>query len=174
MSENETKHRKTRHGFWFGVFLGGLGGALVAGSLVTAATVKASPLLAASAFHGHGRGHLQDPEKARRHAEFATAYILARVDATAAQQDEAKRIVDRAIDGLMPLVASHRENRDQVHAELTRAEIDPEALESIRRSQMELFEAASKELTEALVELARTLEPEQRAKLAEMAEEFHR
>jgi Spy/CpxP family protein refolding chaperone len=177
MSDNdskETKPRGSRHGFWFGVFLGVLGGAIVAGGLVTAATVKASPLLAAAAFRGYRGGHFQDPEKARRHAEFATAWVLDRVDATDVQQEEAKRIVDRTIDDLIPLVTSHRQNREEIHAELTRPEIDPEALERIRRSQVELIEAASKELTEALVDLARTLEPEQRLKLAEMAEEFHR
>jgi Spy/CpxP family protein refolding chaperone len=168
---NEAKQERTRHGFWFGVFVGGLAGALTAGTVVATATVKAAPSIVSAL---HFRGHLQDPEKARHRAEFATAWILGRVDATDAQQDEAKRIVDRTFDDLMPLVESHRANREEIHTELARAEIDPEALERIRKEQMVLIDGFSKELTEAVVELAGTLEPEQRAKLVQLAEEFHR
>jgi Spy/CpxP family protein refolding chaperone len=174
---NETKHRKSRHGFWFGLVVGGLAGALTAGGVVATATVKASPLLAASALHRHGFGRgggfLADPERARQRAEFATEWVFDRVEATDAQKDEAKRIVDRTIDGLLPIASAHRANRDVIHEELTRNEIDPEALERIRREQMELFDNASRELTRAITELAQVLEPEQRQRLAEMAEQFH-
>jgi hypothetical protein len=149
--------------------VGGLLGAAGGAALVGTATVSASPLLAAAAFHRpFARGGHLDPDRARLHAEFATAFVLERVDATEAQKAEAKRIVSEALNELLPLAATHRENREAIREELTRAEIDPEAIERLRQAEMELFESGSRKLTEAVVAIARTLDEGQRAELAEM------
>lgn len=174
-TENQHPRRATRHGFWFGIVIGGLLGALVAGAVVSAATFSTSPVLAAKAFgHGFGRSGLEDPELARERAELAARFILERVDATEAQQEEVKRIVSETIVDLVPLAEEHRANRDALHVELARVEIDPEALERIRQSEMTLADAASRDLTEALTAFAQTLTAEQRNELIEMAHRFHR
>ena len=173
--ETKDRGRATRHGFWFGIFVGGLLGALLAGVVVTGATVFASPAMAAKAFGHRFGGHgLQDPEVARERAELAAEFILDRVDATDAQQADVKRIVSDAIDSLVPLSEQHRANRDALHDELGRVEIDPEAIEQLRQSEMALAESASRELAEALTAFAQTLTAEQRAELLEMAHRFHR
>ena len=126
-TESNDKRRATRHGFWFGVVVGGLLVALVAGVAVSAATVSASLMLAAKAFgHGFGRAGLQDPEAARERAEFAASFILERVDATEEQQAEVKRIVSQTILDLVPLAEEHRANRDALHSEFSQVVIDGE------------------------------------------------
>ena len=173
--ETNDKRRATRHGFWFGIFVGGLLGALVAGAVVSVATVSASPVLAAKAFgHGFGRAGLQDPEAARGRAEFAASFILERVDATEEQQAEVKRIVSETIGDLVPLADEHRANRDALHSEFSQVVIDAEEIERIRLAEMVLAEEASRELTEAFTAFAQTLTAEQRNELMEMAERFHR
>jgi hypothetical protein len=170
---HERRDRPTRHRFWSGIVLGGLLGAAAGAALVGTAAVSASPFLAAAAFHRpFARGGHLDPERARAHAEFATAFVLERLDATEAQRTEAKRIVSEALDELLPLAAAHRENREAIREELTRSEIDPEAIERLRQSEMELFEIGSKKLSEAVIAVARTLDEGQRAELAEMAREL--
>ena len=169
-----TQHsrRGKRHGFFFGLVAGGLFGALAAGAIATAAS-PAGALFK----HGHrmGRhGGLNDPELARERANMAASFILNRVDGTEAQQAEVERIVSAAIDGLIPLAEEHRSNREVMHSILSATEIDPQAIEDLRRSQLELADRASLELSRALTEFAQTLTAEQRAELLAMAERFHR
>jgi Spy/CpxP family protein refolding chaperone len=102
------------------------------------------------------------------------SWILGRVDATEAQQDEANRIVSETIGDLVPLVQEHRANRETLHAELGREILDESVLERVRSSEVALVDRASKELMEALVQFAAVLTPEQRAELHEMARRFHR
>jgi Spy/CpxP family protein refolding chaperone len=178
MSETQTNdssqpNRKTRHGFWFGIALGGLAGAVLGGAAYTVASVSAAPV-ASKAFAGRfgGRG-LQDPERAKAHVALATEFVLGHVDATDGQKAEAKRIAERTIDALVPLAETHRANREALVSELTQSTIDRGAVEDLRQSEVALAEAASREVTAALVDLAETLTPEQRGELLEMAERFH-
>lgn len=169
-TETMDKGRATRHGFWFGVFVGALGGALIAGAVAGAA----GPVLAARAFgHGFKGGGLHDPAALKERAEFAASFILNKVDATDEQQAEVSRIVSGTIDDLVPLAAEHRVNRQAFHDEFSRADINPEAIEDIRRAEMALADQASRELTEAFTAFAATLTVEQRSELMEMAHRVH-
>lgn len=170
-TETKHEHTATRHGFWFGVFVGGLLGALGAGALVGAASVSASPVLAAKAFgHGFGRVSLQDPEAVRERAEFAASFILERLDATEDQQAEVKRILSETILDVIPLAEEHRANREALHSEFTQVVVDADAIERIRQAEMVLAEQASRELTEAFTRFAQTLTAEQRNQLIRMGE----
>ncbi len=176
MSNQDKDERRTRHGFWFGVFLGaGLLATLGTTAFVTS-KVSAAPLAAMTALHGHGfrHGGIHDPEMAKARAELVVEFVLGRVDASDAQQSRAKQIVTQAIDELLPLAETHQANRENLRSELTRSDFDPDAIERFRQSELALADTASKELAEALIELAQTLTPEQRAELGEMAERFHR
>ena len=142
---------------------------------MSAATVSASPVLAAKAFgHGFGRAGVQDPEAARERAEFAASFILERVDGSEEQKAEVKRIVAETIGDLVPLAEEHRANRLALHSEFSQVVIDAEEIERIRRAEMVLAEQASRELTEAFTGFAQTLTAEQRNELMEMAERFRR
>jgi protein CpxP len=170
---SDRPHRKTRHGFWFGIALGGVLGAIIGGAAFSAARVSAAPM-AMKAFSGRFAGHgLQDPERAKAHAGLATDFVLGQVDATDSQKEEAKRIAERTIDALVPLAETHRANRESLAAELSQPTIDRGAIETIRQSEAALAESLSREVTTALVDLAETLTPEQRSELLEMAQRFH-
>jgi Spy/CpxP family protein refolding chaperone len=167
----QREHRPTRHGFWFGIVVGGLLGALLAGAVAGAA----APVLASRALsHGFGRASLEDPEALKERAAYAVGFILDRVDGTDAQQAEVERIVSDTIDDLVPIAVEHRSNRQALHDEFSRADINPDAIEQIRQSEMDLADQASRELTEAFTAFAQTLTVEQRAELMEVAHRFHR
>lgn len=170
---HDNVHRKTRHGFWFGIAIGGVLGGVLGAAAFTAASVSAAPM-ALKAFAGRHPGHgLQDPERAKEHVGLATELVLGRVDATEDQKEEAKRIAERAIDALVPIAETHRANRESLVAALTRPTIDRGAVETIRQSEVALAESLSREVSTALVDLAETLTPEQRSELLEMAARFH-
>jgi Spy/CpxP family protein refolding chaperone len=171
---NEAESGRSRHGFGFGLALGGLLGIALAGGVVLAAGA-----LAAGHWRGGGHGHggffrHEDPEAAREHMALATDWILTRVEATDDQKEQAKRIVSQAIDDLLPLVEEHRSGHETLIEEMTKASLDPEAIERLRQNHVDLFDRASKELSGSLQELAEVLTPEQRAELVSMARRFHR
>ena len=162
--------KKTRHGFWFGIFSGAALGALLVGAIAAA-----GPALAFRAFEHRAGGHrVGDPAAIAERAEFAADFVLSRVDATEAQQVEVKRILSDTIADVTPLAEQHRANRDALHTELAREVIDPAAIEQLRQSEMALADQASRELTEALTGFAQILTVDQRNQLMEMGRRFHR
>lgn len=169
--------RPRRHGFWFGLFVGGLAGIVLGGVVVTTAKVSASPLRWMSSAHGHmGHGRfagLQNPELAKEHAAFAAEWVLSRVDATPEQKEQVNLVLGNAIDSLVPLAEQHRGNRRAFVSELTRPEIDRATIEGIREVELTLMDQASRTLVKSFADVAEVLTPEQRAELAEMAERFH-
>jgi Spy/CpxP family protein refolding chaperone len=169
--EEQAVRRRSRHGFWLGLAAGGLLGVAVSGAVALGAGALAAGHLGGG--HGrHGFFRHQDPELAREHMELATDWILSRVDATEDQKGQAKRVVSETFDDLLPLVQEHRSIHETLVEEMTRANLDPEAIERLRRGQVELFDQASKEITGSLTELAGILTPEQRAELVEMGRRF--
>ncbi|HJS74999.1 MAG TPA: Spy/CpxP family protein refolding chaperone [Vicinamibacteria bacterium] len=171
MESNDAKSGRSRHGFAFGLVMGGLLGVALSGAVALGAGALAA---------GHfGGGHVRpgffrhdDPEAAREHVALAADWMLTRVDATEAQKGEAKRIVREAFDELMPLIQEHRSSHETFVEEMTRANLDPEAIERLRQDQVDLFDRASRRVSASLTELAAVLTPEQRAELVSMARKF--
>jgi Spy/CpxP family protein refolding chaperone len=169
-----------RRGFWLG------GGAVLAGLAGLAAV---TPQVWANAVGGHGFGHghgfgghgprgfaaqiLKDPDGAKRHAGMALEWVLRGVDATDEQKQQAKRIADRLVDQLGPVAAKHQEQRHSIGQELAKPQIDREALDRLRRSELALADEASKIAVEAFADLAETLTAEQRQELISFAGRFH-
>ncbi|HXV60779.1 MAG TPA: periplasmic heavy metal sensor [Vicinamibacteria bacterium] len=155
--------------FRVGVLLSVALGAIVAGTAVI------STHAAGWSHVGRGlRGHFgHDPELARERAEFAASWVLSRIDASDEQQERVKAIIGRSADDLAALVDQHRQSREAWVNELSKPTIDRAALEQLRRAEIEMAEAASTRLVEALADAAEALTPEQRAQLIEMAERFH-
>ena len=124
---------------------------------------------------GHGRtGHLlQDPELARERAEFATSWVLSRIDATDEQQQEIKAIIGNSMDDFTALVEQHRQSHEAWIAELSKPTLDRAALEQLRKEGIDTADAASKRFVDALADAADVLTPEQRIELIEMAHRFH-
>jgi Spy/CpxP family protein refolding chaperone len=123
--------------------------------------------------NGFGAQMLKDPEAAKRHAGMALEWVLRGVSATEEQKQQARRITDRLIDEISPSVEKHRSFREAMARELSKPEIDREALERLRQEEIALADGASKKLVAAIADLGEVLTPEQRAELVAFAHRFH-
>ncbi len=163
---------------WREIVIGALLAALVFGLAFAAAPPSALAGLFSRGAHAlgmhrhqHGFGH--DPERARKHAAFATEFVLREVDATPEQTERVQAIVAGAIDELVGVRAQHAARRDALLAELGRPEISRTALQSLRAEELALWDATSAKLVDALVDAAAVLTPEQRTRLIELGRELH-
>jgi Spy/CpxP family protein refolding chaperone len=121
--------------------------------------------------HGHGGWHggmgPMDPATMGKRIEAMVALMLADIDVTPEQRE---RIV-----AIAKGVATDMESSREQHMKLRRESlqlfaaptIDATALEKLRAEQMKLGEAASRRMLAAMIEGAKVLNPEQRAKLVE-------
>jgi Spy/CpxP family protein refolding chaperone len=125
-------------------------------------------------FGRHHRHDFASPAELRDHAEFAVAFALDRVDASDEQQARVSSVVGELVNAIVPLGERHAQNREAWRTELARPEIDRAAIEALRRSELELADAASARLAAALADVAEILTPEQRAELIAWANHHHR
>lgn len=124
--------------------------------------------------HGPGSWHggmgpmgPMDPASMGKRIEAMVAFMLADIDVTPEQRE---RIV-----AIAKGVATDMESNREQHMKLRRESlqlfaaptIDAAALEKLRAEQMKLGEAASRRMLAAMIEGAKVLTPEQRAKLVE-------
>jgi Spy/CpxP family protein refolding chaperone len=93
--------------------------------------------------------------------------MLQGVDATDAQRTQIKQIAQAAAADLAAQRASGRELRARSLQLLTQPTIDPSAIETVRQQMEQLHDQRSRRITQALVDAAGVLTPEQRVKLAD-------
>jgi protein CpxP len=94
-------------------------------------------------------------------------HLLDMVDATDAQRAQIKQIMDAAKQDLKAQHSGGRSLHEQGMALFSAPNIDAAAIEALRVQISAQRETASKRMSQAMVEAARVLTPEQRAKLAE-------
>lgn len=122
--------------------------------------------------HGMGRGFMHgpmgpmDPQAMGQRIEAMVQWMLADVEATPEQRAKITAIVKGAANDLAPLRAKHRDARRATVQLLAAPTIDRAAIERIRIEQMQLAETTTRRMTQALVDAAEVLDPQQRAKLA--------
>jgi Spy/CpxP family protein refolding chaperone len=104
---------------------------------------------------------------------MAVEWVLRGVNGTEEQKQQAKRITDRLVDELGPAIEKHLAFREAMARELAKPEIDREALERLRREEIALADAVSKQAVAAIADLGEVLTPEQRAELVAFAHRFH-
>jgi Spy/CpxP family protein refolding chaperone len=171
---DKKQRRKSRHGFWAGLVIGGVVATLLVGGLVL---VGPEAQAAGQFLRGHGHfgrhGGPPSPELMRERSDFAVDWILSRVDATEEQRRQVKAIFGDTIDDLLPVVAQHRDHREAMIAELAKPNLDRAAIEAIRTSGLVMADEVSSRLVSSLTEAAEVLTPEQRIELIEMAKRFH-
>jgi Spy/CpxP family protein refolding chaperone len=165
--------RTPRRGLRTGIAAAGALSAVIAlGAILSVSLASAGGWWGPRAF-GHRHHGTHDPEQMKAHAEFAIGWTLDRVDATDAQEAQVQTIVNDVIDELSVLGPEHRAHREALVAELSRPEIDRAALEEIRAAELELADAFSQRLLNALADVGDVLTPSQREQLLEMAERHH-
>jgi Spy/CpxP family protein refolding chaperone len=125
---------------------------------------------------GHGPGHWRggpfgggfDPARAEERADRMIRHISVEVDATAEQQEKLRGIVKSAVKDMVPmrekLFAARKQARDLLLAQ----NIDRAAIEKLRTDQLAVADALSKRFTQALIDAAEVLNPDQRHKLEGM------
>lgn len=130
---------------------------------------------------GRGDDHGSRGWHGQRHHGFFPGRIermvdraLDRVDASSEQRQKITRIAERTADELFALRDKHIEGRRQLREALAAQTIDRAKLEALRSEQMQLAEAASKRITDAVAEAAEALNPAQRAELSRQIERWQR
>ena len=171
MTENST-----RRSLWKEILAGALLSIFVLGGLAIAAGPP--PALGAwfgrAALAGHRHGFFGDnPERARKHAEFVTEFVLDEVDATPEQTAQVTAIVFGFMQEMHGLKAEHAARRETLMAALAAPEISRAELESLRTDELATLDGVSQKLVDAVVNAAAVLTTEQRARLVELAEEMH-
>jgi protein CpxP len=164
-----------RRSLWKELLAGALLSAFVIGLAVAAAPPPAlGAWFGRAALAGHRHHDWGDnPERARKHAEFVTEFVLDEVDASSAQTEQVTAIVFGFMQELHGLKAEHRTRREALLAALAAPEISRAELETLRAEELATLDAVSQKLVDAVVNAAAVLTPEQRAQLVELAEEMH-
>ncbi|MEX0955692.1 MAG: Spy/CpxP family protein refolding chaperone [Rhizobiaceae bacterium] len=116
----------------------------------------------------HGGGFM------RAHMGFAGHGIeraLDAIDATDEQSDKIYEIMDGARGEVRPLMREFRDTHENLVEILSAETIDRQALETLRTERVAALDDASKKMTEALLNAADVLTPEQRTELVKLFEE---
>ena len=108
----------------------------------------------------------------RARIEFATDWILSRIEASDEQRQQVKAIVQATVQDLAPMREQHHQNKQTMLQALTQPSIDRAALGDIRDAELQLAEEVS-EAPGHLADIAEVLTPEQRTRLAEFMSRWH-
>ena len=114
-------------------------------------------------FRNRHQGH--DPDRMREHAYRIVDHTFSRVDASDAQHEAARAIVDETLEELGEVRFDRRAMHEEVMGLLTAETVDHAAVEALRAEKLASADRASRVLTRGLVALADLLTPEQRAQL---------
>ena len=156
-------HHHRRGGFMRGLFAGALLIGVIAGASYIGSSY-AHPGMRGGPGMLHGSF---DPETAAKRIDAMVSFALADVDASAEQKAGIGAIAKSALQDLMPLRDQHKAARTKAVELLSAATIDRAAMEQVRAAELKLAETASRRITQAMADAAETLQPAQRAKLAE-------
>ena len=176
VDKQQTPRARSRRRFLAGVLTGGLLGSMLAGGVSLYAQAHPGP----GGWFGAGRGPggyfrhaAYDPEMVRTRVEFATDWILSRVEASDAQHQQVKAIVQATVQYLAQMHEQHHQNRQALLQALAQPTIERATLEDIRHTELQLADMASERLVTALANVAEVLTPEQRTKLLEFTSRWH-
>ncbi len=149
--------------------------ATLIGGVATGIGFKA--LAHAGAYGGWHRGGFMgaplDPARFDEHLDRMLRHLYVEIDATDTQKQLLAPIVKSAVGDLLPLRARIHDARRQAVDLLTKPSVDRAALEALRDEQIKLVDQASRRLTQALVDVADVLTPEQRRHVAERIGRWH-
>jgi len=161
MNESNTANTqpKRRIGLWGGLL------AVIVGVATLGAIAHAGPGHFGPFAMMHGKFNA---ERASKHVKKFVNWTLEDVDATADQKARVNDIFQQAMKDLLPIHQQVHDAHEQMMQLMSQPVIDRAAVEQLRLSQIAVFDAASKRLTEAFEDAGEVLSPEQRQKLMAM------
>jgi Spy/CpxP family protein refolding chaperone len=115
---------------------------------------------------------MRDPQAAIERMEFASDWMLSRVNASEAQRQQVKAIIENVINDLSQVRDEHQASRQAFMDALAQPTIDRAALEQIRVTELQRAETASSRVVQGIADAAEVLTPEQRIKLMRLAAQF--
>jgi periplasmic protein CpxP/Spy len=116
---------------------------------------------------GHHGGHHGAHQGGHHGGMMMHGRMLQAVGATSEQQARIQDIMKAAREDVRKLHDSAGDLRTQGAQLLASPTIDARAVETLRQKRLALHDAVSKRMTQAMLDAAAVLSPEQRAKLAE-------
>ncbi len=140
------------------------------GLLLAFGTVPVVALGGAHAWKGH-----QPPAseaEVREKLGSVADRVLARVDATDAQQASVDAVIDRVAGDLWAFHGSKDERHAAFREALTAETVDRKALESVRKDLVDDLDAVSEAVVEAIADVADVLTPAQRREIAAIHDEM--
>ena len=109
-----------------------------------------------------------------RRLDWAVSRLLSDVNASEEQKTKVRTIADAELGDLQKLSRQHQDSHTALLAILKAPTVDRAKLESLRAQSVQGLDEASKRLSVGLADLADVLTPQQRQKLADSAERWHR
>lgn len=145
---------------------------LLVGGLVVALAGTATLAYAhGGRHHGAGMGGpmamMDSPQRMDRMVER----MLSGLDATDAQREQVRQIVEAATADLKAQREARRTLREQAMQAFTAPTVDANQVEALRQQMLAQHDQTSKRITTAMLDVSRVLTPEQRAKMAERMKE---
>ena len=153
---------------------------LAAAALVAAATLS-QPALAMPGGHGghHGgpHGEMHGGMRGGMAMPFANPQMAGRlldsVNATPEQRTQIKALADAAQRDLQAERSAGRSLREQAMTLFAQPTVDARAAEALRQQMLARQDAASKRMTQFMLDVSRVLTPEQRQRLTERMAKRH-
>jgi len=175
-TEKSELRRRSNHGFLAALLISGILGSVLVGSvsIYSHASREAGLWTHSTLGWGPHRHGASTPEEASERIEFATDWILKRINADETQRQRVKSVVQSAIKDLFPMKEQHQQNRQAMLNALAQPSVDREALKATQQAELQLLQTASNRLVEAAADVADVLTPEQRSQLIEHLSRFHR
>ena len=124
--------------------------------------------------HKRGFGHFENmsAEEIEKNISRAVRHVAIEVDATPEQTEKITRLMVAVAKDMQPLRSTFKASGKQMHNLLLEPTIDRAALEKIRTDRLADADKASKEMVEAIAEVAEVLSLEQRQKLETRIQQF--
>ncbi|MDD9909151.1 MAG: Spy/CpxP family protein refolding chaperone [Ahrensia sp.] len=121
--------------------------------------------------HGSRFANMSDEEIEKR-VTRVVRHVAIEIDATDEQTAKIATLMSAVAKDMRPLRKDFREAGLEMLDLLTSDNVDREALEKVRTERLSVVDQRSKQVVDALADVAETLTPEQRATLVERMREF--
>jgi len=133
-----------------------------------AGKVHSSPWL-----HWAGHHHPFDADEINFIVQHRIDRALSKVDATPEQRDKINAIAKAAVNDVMAMRKDPSGRREKFLTIMKAETVDRSALEALRAERIDMADAASKRILQAVADAADVLKPEQRRQLAGRWEQWH-